>query len=35
VVVRAAIYLEPETALVRTVTDPLPQILDGVPVDLR
>jgi hypothetical protein len=35
VVVRATITLEPETALAHTVTDPLPQILDGVPVDLR
>jgi hypothetical protein len=35
VVVRARITLEPETALVHAVTDPLPQILDGVPVDLR
>jgi hypothetical protein len=35
VVVRAAIYLDPETALVRTVSDPLPSILDGIPLDLR
>ena len=35
VVVRAAIYLDPETALVRTVSDPLPTILDGIPLDLR
>jgi hypothetical protein len=35
VVVRATVTLEPETALARAVTDPLPQILDGVPVDLR
>jgi hypothetical protein len=35
VVVRAAIYVNPETALVRTVSDPLPTILDGIPLDLR
>jgi hypothetical protein len=35
VVVRAAIYLDRDTALVRTVSDPLPQILEGIPLDLR
>lgn len=35
VVVRAAIYVNPDTALVRTVSDPLPSILDGIPLDLR
>lgn len=35
VVVRAAIYLDRDTALVRTVSDPLPSILDGIPLDLR
>lgn len=35
VVVRAAIYINPDTALVRTVSDPLPSILDGIPLDLR
>ena len=35
VVARIALYLDPETAQGRAVSDPLPQILDGVPVDLR
>jgi len=35
VVVRAALYLDPETAQGRVVSDPLPQILAGVPVDAR
>jgi len=35
VVVRSALFLDPATAQARIVTDPLPTILDGVPVDLR
>ncbi len=35
VVVRAPVYIDRETALVRTVSDPLPTILDGIPLDLR
>jgi hypothetical protein len=35
VVVRAAVYLDPETALARAVSDPLPSILEGIPLDLR
>jgi hypothetical protein len=35
VVVRAAVYVDPETAQPRTVSDPLPQIIDGIPVDVR
>jgi hypothetical protein len=35
VVNRAAIHVDPETALVTIVTDPLPQILEGVPVAYR
>lgn len=35
VVVRAAVYLDPVTAQARTVSDPFPTILDGIPVDLR
>ena len=35
VVVRAAAYLDPKTAQVRAVSDPLPQILEGIPLDLR
>jgi hypothetical protein len=35
VVVRSALYLDPTTAQVRIVSDSLPQILDGVPIDLR
>jgi hypothetical protein len=35
VVVRSALYLDPTTAQGHVVSDPLPQILDGVPVDVR
>jgi hypothetical protein len=35
VVVRAAIYIEPRTAQLTVTTDPLPQILHGIPLDLR
>lgn len=35
VVTRAAIDVDPETARVRVVSDPLPQILEGVPVLYR
>lgn len=35
VVVRAALYVEPETARIHAVSDPFPQILDGIPLDLR
>jgi hypothetical protein len=34
-VVRTALYVNPETAQARAVSDPLPQILFGVPLDLR
>jgi hypothetical protein len=35
VVVRAAIYIDPYTAQVTVTTDPLPQMIDGVPTDIR
>ena len=35
VVARVALYLDPTTAQVRAVSDPLPTILHGVPIDLR
>lgn len=35
VVVRIAVYLDPSTAQGRAVSDPLPSILHGVPIDLR
>jgi hypothetical protein len=35
VVIRSAIFLDPTTAQGRAVTDPLPTILDGIPLDLR
>jgi hypothetical protein len=35
VVTRAAVYLDPETARARAVSDPIPQIIDGVPLDVR
>jgi hypothetical protein len=35
VVIQSALYLDPTTAQARIVSDPLPAILQGVPVDLR
>ena len=35
VVVRSALYLDPATAQARIASDPLPQVLDGVPLDVR
>jgi hypothetical protein len=35
VVVRSAIYIDPETAKIKAVSDPIPHILDGIPLDLR
>jgi hypothetical protein len=35
VVVRTALYLDPETAQLRAVSDPLPTILQGIPLNLR
>jgi hypothetical protein len=35
VVVRSAVYLDPATAQGRVVSDPLPQILEGIPLDVR
>jgi hypothetical protein len=35
VVVRTAIYVDPETAQGRAVSDPLPSILQGIPLDIR
>ncbi len=35
VVVRNALYIDPVTAAVRTVSDPFPSILKGIPLDLR
>ena len=35
VVVRAALHINPETAQVTTVSDPLPKIFEGVPLRLR
>lgn len=35
VVVRAAVHLDPVTGQARTVSDPFPQILQGIPLDLR
>ena len=35
VVVRAAINLNPETAQITTTSDPLPQIVEGIPLRLR
>jgi len=35
VVVRAAVYVNPETARISTKSDPIPAILEGVPLDVR
>ncbi len=35
VVVRAALYIDPNTAQVTVKSDPFPRILDGVPLDIR
>ena len=35
VVDRVALYIEPETTRIHAVSDPLPQILDGIPLDIR
>jgi hypothetical protein len=35
VVVRTALYVNPETAQIRAVSDPIPTILAGIPLDVR
>jgi hypothetical protein len=35
VVVRTALYVDPETTQVRAVSDPIPSILRGIPLDIR
>lgn len=35
IVTRAGIYVDPETAHATVISDPLPQILEGVPIDYR
>ncbi|HYJ21924.1 MAG TPA: hypothetical protein VEW07_07875 [Solirubrobacterales bacterium] len=35
VAVRTALYLDPETTIVKAVSDPLPTILHGLPLDVR
>jgi hypothetical protein len=35
VVTRVALYLDPETARARAVSDPIPQLIEGVPLDVR
>jgi hypothetical protein len=35
VVLRAALYVDPRTTRVRAVSDPLPTVLRGIPLDLR
>jgi hypothetical protein len=35
VVVRNALYVNPETAIVHAVSDPIPTIIHGIPLDLR
>jgi len=35
VVVRTALYVDPATAQVKAVSDPIPHILEGIPLDVR
>ena len=35
VVVRAAVHVDPTTAQIRAVSDPIPAILQGIPLDVR
>jgi hypothetical protein len=35
VVSRVALYVDPETAQIHAVSDPLPQIIEGIPLDVR
>ncbi|MGB9109428.1 MAG: hypothetical protein WCC39_12155, partial [Telluria sp.] len=35
IVVRAALHIDPESGQITTTSDPLPRILDGIPLDLR
>jgi hypothetical protein len=35
VVVRTALHIDPKTAQIRAVTDPIPTILHGIPLDIR
>ncbi len=35
IVVRAAVYIDPVTALITAKSDPLPRILEGIPLDVR
>jgi hypothetical protein len=35
VTVRTALHLDPETAVIHATSDPLPQILEGIPLDVR
>ena len=35
VVVRVALYIDPNTAQISAVSDPFPTILDGIPLDVR
>src|SRR4029077_3804366 len=35
VLVRTALYVDPETAQIKAVSDPVPHILQGIPLDVR
>jgi hypothetical protein len=35
VLVRSALYVDPESARIHAVSDPLPQIIEGIPLDIR
>src|SRR5262249_8780495 len=35
IVTRTAIYLDPETAQINAISDPIPSVLQGIPLDVR
>ena len=35
IVVRTALYIDSKTAQITAVSDPIPEILDGIPTDVR
>jgi hypothetical protein len=35
VVIRTALYVDPKTARINAVSDPIPQVLQGIPLDVR
>ena len=35
IVIRTALYIDPKTAQITAVSDPIPEILQGIPTDVR